>query len=71
MALVQYPFECDPEYRDHALIRRLCGDFNRFNSEIAKACDNDPNNLILSQIRASIQRHYGYLRKIIKSDDRN
>ncbi|MFI3322956.1 MAG: hypothetical protein R3Y50_10635 [Rikenellaceae bacterium] len=66
MSLVQFPYDCDPTYREDALIRRLCNEFNRFNIEITKACENDPNNLVLSQIRNYIQRHYGFLKRINK-----
>lgn len=66
MALVQFPYDCDPEYRDANLIRRLRNDFNRFNKEITKVCEADPNNLVLSQIRGFVQRHYGYLKRISK-----
>ncbi len=64
MALVQFPYDCDPEYREENLIRRLRNDFNRFNQELTKACENDPNNLVLNQIRNFVQRHSGYLRKV-------
>ncbi len=66
MALVQFPYDSDPEYRDYNLIRRLRNDFNRFNIEITKTCEKDPNNLILTQIRHFVQRHYGYLKRVSK-----
>ncbi|MFI3277805.1 MAG: hypothetical protein SNH13_07680 [Rikenellaceae bacterium] len=66
MGLVQYPYDCNPEYRDEKLIRRLCNEFNRFNIEITKASEKDSNNLILTQIRYFIQRHYGYLKRLAK-----
>ncbi|MFR9557440.1 MAG: hypothetical protein SNF68_06615 [Rikenellaceae bacterium] len=69
MALIQYPYDCDPKYRDHNLIRRLHNDFNRFNQEMAKACESDPNNLVLSQVRNFVQRHYGYLRRVNKNQE--
>ncbi len=64
MALVQFPYDCDPEYRDYNMIRRLRNDFRRFNTEITKVCEADPNNLVLSQIRNFVQRHCGYLKKV-------
>ncbi len=66
MALIHYPYECDPEYKDSRIIRRLHNDLHRFNQEIIKIHENDPNNLIVSQIRNFIHRHYGYIRKIDK-----
>ncbi len=64
MALMQFPYECNPEYKDRNLVRRLRNKFNDFNLEMTKVCENDPNNLILSQVHNFIQRHYGYLRKV-------
>ncbi|MFR9651870.1 MAG: hypothetical protein SNG35_07605 [Rikenellaceae bacterium] len=64
MALLQYPYESDPEYRDYNLIRRLRNDFKRFNEEITKLNETHPNNLALSQIRLFIQKHYGYLKRV-------
>ncbi|MFR9503395.1 MAG: hypothetical protein SNH73_02940 [Rikenellaceae bacterium] len=64
MALIHFPYDCDPEYKDYNLVRRLCNDFNRFNMEMTKRCESDPNNLVLSQIRNFIQRHYGYLKRV-------
>ncbi len=66
MGLVQYPHDCNPEYQDEKLIRRLRNEFNRFNIEITKVYENDPNNLVLNQIRCFIQRHYGYLKLLAK-----
>ncbi|MFR9651679.1 MAG: hypothetical protein SNG35_06625 [Rikenellaceae bacterium] len=64
MALLQYPYEIDPEYRDYNLIRRLRNDFKRFNKEITKLGEIYPNNLVISQIRLFIQKHYGYLKRV-------
>ncbi len=64
MALVQYSYECEPDYRQAHLVRRLRNDFNRFNREMAKAHEEDPNNLVLSQVRNFVQRHYGYIKRV-------
>ncbi len=64
MALVQYRHSCSPEYQQTKMVRRLRNDFKRFNAEIAKACEQDPNNLILSQIRNYIQRHLGFINSV-------
>lgn len=66
LALLQYPYECDPNYCNEHIIRRLRNDFNRFNNEMQTVCENNPNNLVLSQIRNFIQRHYGYLKRVTK-----
>ncbi len=67
IALLQYRDDCVPDYRDDAMILRLRNDFKRFNHEIAKIRNSDPNNLVLSQIQNFIQRHYGLIRKVVCS----
>ncbi len=67
MALVQYRHSCTPDYCDAKMIRRLRNDFKRFNSEITKVCEQDPNNLVLSQIRNYIQRHLGFINSVTSS----
>ncbi len=64
MSLLQYHHHRTPEYREKAIIRRLRNEFGRYNIEITKACESDPNNLALSQIRNFVQHHLGYLRKV-------
>ncbi|MFI3261942.1 MAG: hypothetical protein R3Y26_03430 [Rikenellaceae bacterium] len=66
MALTQYSYNCNPEYNENVIIKRLCNDFNRFNIEISRVFEKDPNNLCLSRLRNFIERHYGYLKKISK-----
>ena len=68
LALFQYQYERTPDYNEIALRRRLQNDFQRFNLEIIKAHENDPNNLKLSQICNFFQRHYGSLKQIVKQD---
>ncbi len=64
MALMQFPYECNPEYKDRNLVKRLRNRFNSFNLEMTRVCENDPNNLVLSQVHNFVQRHYGYLKKV-------
>lgn len=66
MALVTYRDMRNPDYKEGALLRRLCYEFGRYNHELDKTCKNDPNNLVLSQIRVFVQRHYGYLKTVAK-----
>ena len=70
LALFQYQYERTPDYNEVALRRRLCNDFQRFNTELIKMCESDPNNLRLSQIYNFFQRHYGSLKKTVKQDKR-
>lgn len=66
LALMQYYYECDPEYNENKVLRRLYNDFERYNQEIIKISDLDPNNLALNGIRNYISRNLGILRTIIK-----
>ncbi len=66
MSLLQYHHHRTPEYRQESTIRRLRNEFSRYNVEIVKACQRDPNNLALSQIRNFIEHHYGYLKRVTK-----
>lgn len=66
MALMKYHHQRIPNYNETELIRRLRNDFQRFNTEITKLCENEPNNLTLSQIRNFIEHHYGYLKRVNK-----
>ena len=68
LALLQYKYECIPDYNEVALRRRLRNDFQRFNLEIIKAQEKDPNNLILSQVRNFFQHHYGNVKLVVKQD---
>ncbi len=70
LAIVQFPYDCDPDYKDRKLIRRLHNELKRFNIEMAKVCESAPNNLVLSQIRNFIQRNYGYLKRVNKEIER-
>ncbi|MFI3320120.1 MAG: hypothetical protein SNH01_04700 [Rikenellaceae bacterium] len=64
MSLLQYHHHRTPDYREEQVIRRLRNEFGRYNTEIAKACHKDPNNLALNQIRNFIEHHYGYLKRV-------
>ena len=68
LALLQYQFDCTPDYDEVALRRRLCNDFQRFNLEMINAHENDPNNLRLSQVRNFFQYHYGSIKQIVKQE---
>ena len=68
LALLQYQFDCTPDYDEVALRRRLCNDFQRFNLEMINAHENDPNNLRLSQVRNFFQHHYGSIKQIVKQE---
>ena len=68
MALHQYQYDRKPDYDEVALRRRLCNEFQRFNLTAIKALEDDPNSLRLSQICNFFQRHYGYMRDIVKQD---
>ena len=70
MSLLQYCHQRTPDYKEVAIVKRLKNDFQRYNIEIIKACDSDPNNLILSQIRNFIEHHYGCLKRITKQLDK-
>ena len=66
MSLLQYHHHRTPDYHEESLIRRMRNEFSRYNAEIRKACESDPNNLVLSQIRNFIEHHYGYLKRMTK-----
>ena len=66
LALFQYQYDCIPGYNEVALHRRLCNDFQRFNLEMTKVHENDPNNLRISQMRNFFQHHYGNIKQIVK-----
>ena len=68
LALFQYQYGRNPDYNEITLRRRLRNDFYRFNLEIIKAHENDPNNLRLSQIRNFFECHYGSLKQIVNLD---
>ncbi len=69
MALLQYKYECIPDYNEVALRRRLRNDFQRFNLEIIKVQEKDPNNLILSQVRNFFQHHYGNVKLVVQQEN--
>lgn len=64
LGLLQYKYDRNPDYDEQAVLRRLRNDFNRFNKELIKIREKDPNNLLLSQVQNFMQRHYGNLRDI-------
>lgn len=68
IALAQYPYKRKPDYNEITLRRRLCNDFHRFNTELIKIHENDPNNHRISQLRNFIQHHYGSLKQIVQQD---
>ena len=69
LALLQYKYDCNPDYNEVTLRRRLRNDFQRFNLEMIKAQEKDPNNLILSQVRNFFQHHYGNIKLVVKQDN--
>ena len=69
LALFQYQYERTPDYNEVALRRRLCNDFQKFNAEMIKVHEADPNNLRISQIRNFFQRHYGIIKQIVKQEE--
>ncbi len=68
LALFQYQYERTPDYNEIAIHRRLRNQFQRFNRELIRLHENDPNNLLLSQIRNFFQRHYGAVKNIVNND---
>ena len=69
LALFQYQYERTPNYDEATLYKRLCKDFQRFNFELIRLHENDPNNLVLSQIRYFFQCHFGSVKKIVKRSE--
>ncbi len=69
LALLQYQFDCKPDYNEISLRRRLCNDFQRFNFELSLAHEKDPNNLRLSQVRNFVQHHYGNIKQIVNQEN--
>ncbi len=65
MALLQFHYECAPEYNEIHLLRRLSNEFQKHNQAIIKASELDPNNLALNGMKNYFARHYGNLRKLL------
>jgi len=69
LALFQYQFERTPNYNEKAIIRRLHNDFQKFNQELIKISAKDPNNLVVSKIHNFFERHYSYIKHVVKEYD--
>ncbi len=70
IALIKYHYDCQPDYDSTRLLMRLCRIFGRYNSEILRLIEKEPNNYILHDLSGFLSRHYGGIKAVLKEDAR-
>ncbi len=66
LSLFQYRYLRTPDYCEQVLIQHLEKDFKKYYVEMQKQAERDPNNLVLSKIRAFFDNHNKHLKRLVE-----
>ncbi len=66
MALLRYFHDCVPDYDEQSLLIKLSKRFEKYNKEIIRLSELDPNNLILNDLRVFINSHHSNLKRSLE-----